>query len=92
MNSLYYAVYMSGYTSIYTAIVAYIVQMGISGSLAGPLGTIACIIAAMIIAIGFYYLYQYDQSNGNPGVYFAADWAGPLAFYIWGLNPVPWYF
>ncbi|MHB1440238.1 MAG: hypothetical protein ACYCSO_08850 [Cuniculiplasma sp.] len=92
VNSLYYTIYKSGYTSIYAAIVAYIVEAGISGSLAGPLGVIAGIVGAMIISIGFYYLYQYDQSNGNPGVYFAADWANPLLLDIWGLNPIPWYY
>ena len=92
MKGLYYTIYKAGYTGIYSAIVGYIVQMGISGSLAGPIGVVAGIIAGVIISIGFYYLYQYDMSHGNPGVYFAAYWQTPLTLDVWGLNPVPWYF
>ena len=48
--------------------------MGIGGSFGGSKGTVAGINAGVIIAIGFYYLYKYDMTQGNPGVYFAASW------------------
>jgi hypothetical protein len=90
MHSLAKAILEDTTAGEYSAIAAFIVRTGIDGSLAGPLGVVAGLIAGVIVGIGFYYLNQYDESHGNPGVWFAATWIEPLIFTGWGLNPVPW--
>ncbi len=91
MKGLAYQLYDVSSAGTYAAIVGFIVQSGIEGSIAGPLGTVAGVIASIIIGIGFWYLYQYDMSHGNPGVWFGFTWGG-ITPDGWGLNPVPWYF
>lgn len=91
MKGLAYQLYSLPSSGVYGTIVAYIIQYGIEGSVAGPLGTVAGLVADVIVGLEFLYIFNYDISHGNHGVWFA--FVLPSLIPIdWGLNPVPWYY